>query len=305
MGILGRLGRLASKNFINSRDVNRAFELDYTAVALPRNYLAGVVTSLEGVSSGVADDMNFAVGQRRNTGDTANILVNTTITKQIDATWAAGDDAGGMNDNAAAATGTWYHCFVLGKANTAGLASDIDAGFDTDFNATNLLADIAVIAAGYTTYRRVASMKTASGSAQFLDYTQRGNMFIPVLPIGNLNIGATSDTVETITLLGAPTGHSTLVQLNITAEETAAGETVGYIMNADAGDSPADIDALGAAPLANTISHTSGSDTDAQSMWIRTNTSAQIKHEFNGAGATIDEVNYAVCGWLDDLGQYD
>jgi len=89
----------------------------------------------------------------------------SALTKQIDSTWAAGDDAGGLSAGVALAVDTWYHCFVLSNAN----GTTTDFGFDTSVTAANLLADAAVIAAGLTKYSLVESILT-DGSSNIIGF---------------------------------------------------------------------------------------------------------------------------------------
>ncbi|MEA3272469.1 MAG: hypothetical protein U9P90_02270 [Patescibacteria group bacterium] len=68
------------------------------------------------------------------------------LTKKLDATWAAGDDAGGLDDNDSLAVDTWYYCFALGKS-TDDTARDYV--FSDDVTGVSALTDAAVVTAGY------------------------------------------------------------------------------------------------------------------------------------------------------------
>jgi hypothetical protein len=120
------LGRLAFRHTVRpDKDFNPVLAtrniptLSYAeggALVLPRNYRAGLVTSVENT-----DDVNIAVGMCRDSSDAKNIRLETTITKMIDATWAIGDDAGGLNatDFASGSSGTepntTYHVYLIKK----------------------------------------------------------------------------------------------------------------------------------------------------------------------------------------------
>lgn len=106
-------------------------------------------------------DFNVTAGRWRSADDAVVIVLASEITKQGDATWAAGDDAGGMNDSDALGNNETFHIFLL---STADGVTTVDVGLDTDPDATNLLADTAVAAASLTKYRRIGSIKT-DGSA--------------------------------------------------------------------------------------------------------------------------------------------
>jgi len=76
-------------------------------------------------------------------------------TKQIDAAWAEGDDAGGFPTGISLSANSHYYYFLIAKDD-----GTIDAGFDSNVNATNLLAD----ATGYTWFRHVGDILTDGGS---------------------------------------------------------------------------------------------------------------------------------------------
>ena len=77
------------------------------------------------------------------------------MTKQIDANWAAGDDAGGFPSGLSLAADTGYYLFAIGKAD-----GTVDFGFDTSATAANLLSD----ATGYTYYKAIWWVITNSSS---------------------------------------------------------------------------------------------------------------------------------------------
>ena len=97
-------------------------------------------------------DIAISVGQIFDSTRTTNLILPAIMTKQIDATWAAGDDAGGLFSGSVAAD-TWYAMFLIEKDSD----SSIDIGFDTSIIAAN-------IPAGYTKYRRIGWVLT-DGSA--------------------------------------------------------------------------------------------------------------------------------------------
>jgi hypothetical protein len=84
------------------------------------------------------------------------------MTKRLDATWAAGTNAGGLFSGTIAADET-YHCFVIVNDSDG----SVDCGFDTDPDCSN-------IPTGYTAYRYVHSVLTDS-SSNILGFSQRGD----------------------------------------------------------------------------------------------------------------------------------
>jgi len=265
-------------------------------IPLPRNHFAGLNTVRTD-----AQDITIAVGQARNTGDTANILVTSAIRKQIDADWAEGTAAGGFPDTALnIAADTWYHVFILGKADNSGF----DAGFDSAINATNLINDAAVVSAGYTTYRRVGSVKTddAASPEEILDYTQRGNQFIPAVTENVVTVSAPADdTGATVVLLGCPIDHSVLVEINVILADAATSLIRTLITSLDQTD-------VNTSPTAISLTTmTAYGDVGAVAThgWWRTDTAGSIRHSSWSQSDTIDTVRFAVLSWMDDFGKYD
>ena len=107
-------------------------------------------------AGGDADhDIVVSAGFAKTVGEIA-LSRGTTLTKQIDAVWAAGDAAGGLPAAVTLSADTWYHVFVIRTATGA-----VDAGFDTSPTAANL---VAAAGGGTTAYRRIGSVLTDSSA---------------------------------------------------------------------------------------------------------------------------------------------
>jgi hypothetical protein len=101
-------------------------------------------------------DINIGPGSARSelTNGHRNMEFEYSTTKQIDATWAAGSDQGGMFTGSVAAD-TLYHVFIIGDRE-----GNIDAGFDTSATCAN-------IPTGYYTYKKIGEVFT-DGSANII-----------------------------------------------------------------------------------------------------------------------------------------
>jgi len=62
-------------------------------------------------------DVNVTAGQCRDATDAVNMILTSEITKQIDAAWAVGDDAGGM-DTGSVTTDTNYYVWLIKRSDT-------------------------------------------------------------------------------------------------------------------------------------------------------------------------------------------
>jgi hypothetical protein len=133
-------------------------------------YPPGHFTGFETVSAtDTAHDITISAGKCRAKADDGNINLTSALTKQLDATFAVGDDAGGLAAALTIAADTTYYVHAIGKSD-----GSAEIGFDTSATATNLLADSVVSAAGYTTYKVVWAFKT-DGSANINAYDQSGD----------------------------------------------------------------------------------------------------------------------------------
>lgn len=232
------------------------------AYAIPRSYLAGLGLSND---TDADHDIAVAVGKCKDSGDTTAIFFSAILTKQIDATWAAGDDAGGMNDSSGVTISTWYHVHALAAA-TSGVT---DVGFDTSVTATNLLADTAVIAAGITKYRRIGSVLT-DGSSNIIAFYQTGDTFLwkaPPLDIDTASPGTNANTAA----ISVPLGIEIKAFIHISND---GGANQIYVSSPNVTDQAP---SLTASPLSSHAGIDGGGD-DVGSAIVMTNTSSQIRY---------------------------
>ena len=172
----------------------------------PRGHLWGMELS----NGGDADhDIDVSAGICRDSTDSVNIQLGASFTKKLDNLggpngWVAGDGDDGRPVGVDFTADTWYHVFVIYK--TAG--SLTDTGFDTDIDATNLLAD-----SGYDFARRLGSVLT-DGSVNILEFKQSGDEVqfkVPIRDVDDDNPGTNS--VQST--LSTPTGIRMLAHLTI------------------------------------------------------------------------------------------
>ena len=70
-----------------------------------KEYLQGLEVTLD---TDTAHDVNVTAGEARDVSDTSDIVLTGEITKRVDATWAVGDDNGGLDTSTVAATSIYY-----------------------------------------------------------------------------------------------------------------------------------------------------------------------------------------------------
>ena len=289
---------LDTNNLIIKRDDTIAL-VDLKA-PLARGSLGGLGTSVVATNDIQIEVGECRVGTGTGTGRSiANAYLSTVLTKQLDATWAAGTAAGGLAAGVAVGASKWYHIFLL-------MAPDgtVDAGFDTSVEAANLLADAAVIAAGHTMYRRIASrQETAAGTGAWKAQSQLGDEFLldlPVRDVSNLDVtvaagAAVLDTMSTP--LGVQVGHIGAWSLTDTS---TGGTSCGLLVT-----SPDQADTAPAAATMFNLKIVSATIVSINSSTIvtRTDASSRVRHRSENVASVV--LDCFTMGWIDDRGRWD
>ena len=131
-------------------------------------------------------DINFTAGNF-NFDDGLGQAVATALTKQIDAAWVAGDNAGGL-DTGSVAADTFYHCYVIHNPTT-GVS---DAIFTATYNSPTLPS-------GYTKKAYRGAILT-DGSGNIRKFIRKGNVFTFDAPITNYTPTPTTGVFASYTM---------------------------------------------------------------------------------------------------------
>lgn len=232
--------------------------ISQSSLLYPPGFINGLILSND--AGDATNDINITAGSCVDSTDATNITLSSEITKQIDASWVVGDDAGGFPSGLTLTNDTWYHVFLIRRSDTG----VVDAGFDTSLTATNLLID----ASSYDSYRRIGSVRrdTAANKAFF----QNENIITYDIPIQDVSLAAGSTTRQLITL-SAPPDIKFLANVAYHVDMTANADH--YYLFYD----PAMTDSTPSAALfTGGVSDFSGVDIHhTQIFSVRTNTSAQ------------------------------
>ena len=138
------------------------------------------------------NDIDVLPGRCRGTGDAGNISLLAPLTKQLDAVWALGNNAG-MRASGAAIADTTYHVFAIRRPDTG----VVDVAADTDVNGANIPANTN---AAYTQRRRIGSILRVAGTIRA--FLQTGDSFTWKAPFGELNGQAIIVANRTLFALG-------------------------------------------------------------------------------------------------------
>ena len=178
----------------NNRDISLRF---YNDCFIPSNEITQATTSTAGqsllpdqitISNGTDSDhdIDFTAGNFQ-FDDGSGQAIATALTKQIDAAWVVGDNAGGLFTGSVAAD-TFYYCFVIKNLSTG----VIDAGFDPSYSSPTLPS-------GYTKKDYRGAILT-DGSGNIRSFIRKGDTFVFDSPIANYYPTPTSGVFASYTM---------------------------------------------------------------------------------------------------------
>lgn len=244
---------------------------------------AGVLSGLT-VSNEAGDtdhDIQFETGAAIDSTNTQQIKLLSALIKQIDAPWVDGTNQGGLFAGTVAAN-TTYHLFVILDPSSG----VVDAGFDTSLAAANRPA-------GFTFYKRVASLYTDSSSnlVQFVQLINKPDFFMLVSITDDHNITTAGSTLETVSV---PTGLNFEAVVSARLTPTDNRQAAFIISPLQTDQTPTELfcdlfaDASAARQQTSIVKN------------IPVNTSAQIRvNVVYVAGATGLRLQISTAGWVD------
>lgn len=269
------------------------------------DYVAGVTSNVQGqlddffiytqdiaglaISNAASDtntDITIAIGVcTSEEGSNIRLVLTSTLTKQLDTIFAAGDNAGGRPSALTEAASTWYHVFLIEKDSDG----SIDAYFDTSTTAAN-------IPTGYTAYRRIGSFYNNS-SSNIDQFYQYGDEFVWDVPVNAWNLSGDSSSNRTVR---TPLGYKTKAIVSVNMYQTTASES-GAILS--------DPDITSATPTS--ILHNlymdvgSGGGSSSSEIEVNTNISSQVQwHQVRlDVGTTPAASTGNVLGYIDRRGK--
>lgn len=246
-----------------------------------RGYLSGFTLSNNGTDA--ANDIDIAAGTACDSTGVA-MLNGAAMTKQLDATWAAGSAAGGRFSGVSESTSTWYHVFAIRKDSDG----SVDYGFDTSLTAANKPA-------GYTYYRRIGSIYNDSGSS-IRSFRQTGDYFEWVAPTLDVDTATLSTTSTSYSLASVPPGLSFRVNANIGVAHATASNGLVYLRNPSNTDSTPTATAAPMAVIRNPLVNV----VHVAFAQFTTDTSQQVAARSTNASTTF---RIAPLGYMDERGK--
>lgn len=238
-----------------------------------RGYIAGLGLSN---AADTEHDITIAVGTCRDSTNAYTLTLASAITKQIDAGWSAGTDAGGLDTGAVGAS-TPYYIFLIRK--------DSDGSIDVLFSAS---ATSPTMPAGYTYFRRIGALRTDS-SSNIIPGTWDGDRFTFTQRIVDREYAAVAGTNRILIALSVPPSMIADTIILMASSSGTVYASIGPTTDTDI------------APSSYNDSHfTVGTTWYTSDREIKTNASSQI---YVRASSTNYGLRVMTLGWIDTRGR--
>lgn len=257
----------------NQDATNKAYVDALTAAAtmpfLPRGHINGLTLSNNAVDA--VNDIDISSGQAASDTTFNNMILNTSITKRLDAAWAVGTGAGGLDTGSIA--NTTYHVFLIQRSDTG----VVDALFSTSETSPTMPTS-------YDRKRRIGSIIRSGGA--ILAFRQISKRFLLSGPITirSATVGAIDILLTCISPLGIKTRP--IIQSILTGGTGSSSNLIGDGDNATASYRFQDV----SAGVLNTVIETNS----------YTNTSSQVRFSCQSTGSFAGNTTSSL-GWYDDL----
>jgi hypothetical protein len=249
---------------------------------LAKGYLFGLILSNN--AGDATNDIDIATGKCQDSTDAASIILESALTKRLDAAWAVGTNQGGLDTGAIA--DTTYHVWLIKRSDMA----VVDALFSASATAPTMPAN-------YDYKRRIGSIIRVSGV--IVGFIQNGDKFVRKIPIKS-STATNQDTAAHSIALNVPTGIRIQAIITASMYDTTSTAQVDWLIT--------DLSLTDSTPTTSllsmyTVPITSGSPAFSfLSQNIYTDTSAQIRSRVDTQLADL-VLNLFTYGWIDDRGR--
>ena len=253
-----------------------------------RGAIGGLVLSND---TDTSHDINVTAGVATTADHLSTMTLATEQTKQIDVSWATGNDAGGFPSSlqgVGVIANTWYHVHLFTVGST------VEVGFDSSITADNLIADHGGAAGKY---RRIGSVLTdGTTPGNILQFYQYEEHFWWDLPINDITSVAVP-TTETAYTLSVP--ENTLANIAIRQTVNNSQTAYGHIRPTDLTDSTPTVSAL--ANAWSSIGAEVGANRQYGTHIIKVDGSRQINIRYTASLAPT--FSLVTQGWIDTRGR--
>ncbi len=220
-----------------------------------------------------------AVSKCRDSTDSVTLTFTGPRTKQIDAAWAAGDNAGGFPSALSLAADTWYRFFLIAMPD-----GTVDFGWDTSSSAANLLSD----ATGYTLYRQIGWHLTdaTSNLEQYIQDADNSERIYWLAAVGDAVSVVPTTTATNYTLSAPPDAIAMFCASWDSGLETLVGVYALFTATSQTDVAPS-VSQFNVTGFRQPASARTG-----QNLQIKVNGSSQLRTRFSQAGASLSISTY-------------
>jgi hypothetical protein len=239
-------------------------------------YIYGLTLSNNGTDA--TNDIDIAAGAASDSTANAVMRLSAAITKRLDAAWAVGTNAGGLDTGSIANAS--YHVWLIQRSDTG----VVDALFSTSATAPTMPTN-------YDRKRRIGSIIRAS--AAILAFTQKGDLFQRDDASGDRS--STTAHAKALLAVGVPSGIRVQPLIQTYTAQNAAGSSSAAISDGNSSTYP-DI-GMGEIHAASEASY------NYLPGGIYTNTSAQIYYTLTITSGSLSFGVVNTLGWIDTRGR--
>jgi hypothetical protein len=175
----------------------------------PKGHLFGL--TLSNNAGDAVNDIDIAVGEAVDNADEQLMVLDSALTKRLDAAWAVGTNQGGLFSGAIA--DTTYYVYLIKRIDTG----VVDAGFSVSAICADIPAD-------YTHYRRIGYITRVAGAIRL--FAQYGDRFVYKALVSDRAIAAIPNTNRNLQTLSVPLNTVAMLEVIYAG---AAGNPVAWI----------------------------------------------------------------------------
>lgn len=260
-------------------DSNSALISQFRNVLTPRGYIFGLKLANNGADA--TNDIDIAAGEAQAESHDEVMTLAGTIVKQIDAAWAVGTNAGGMNTGAVA-NATWYEVHLIKRLDTG----VVDVMFTTTANRATLPTN-------YTKQRRIGWIRR--GTATNLAFTQVEDSFTLTTQVNDVSATCTT-TATAVTLTAPPNSIARFRAIAVSTTSVNATASLVFSEIVEGNVTPAQATGICSLAVWDLVAMNAGH------FELRVSSSSQIEHDSDNTVATFDISTF---GWIDTRRRLD
>lgn len=252
----------------------------------PAKFVQGLIQSVN--SGDATNDTDISAGSCRDSTDAMDMVLASTLTKRIDASWAVGTNQGGLDGTESVAgtpdVSTWYYMWLIKRSDTG----VVDALYSESATAPTMPTN-------YDYKRLIGAVFNNSGGdiTAYHAYEIEGGGLevswdVPTLDINLLNTLTTARRTDTVKV---PINFSVIAHLNVFINDAASNQAA-WICCPDQTDAAP---SASAAPLTNNSNNGSIVAGSGAQMFIRTSSTGTIAAR--STLATVDSYFVSTMGF--------